>query len=420
MDMEAEIKPTILLVDDEESILRSLQRSLRKVDAQVLSASSGEAAIWLLEQNQIAVIVCDQRMPEMSGSEVLSRFFEESPDTYRITLTGYTDLASAQKSINDGHVDQFLTKPWDDDHLRSIIQGGLDAYRLKAENRRLQEIERRQREELEVLNRELEARVEARTVELRNRNAELVELKSQVERTLRSVVRMLASTLELASPDLGLHAKRVAELAVQVGTAMQLSAAELGDLEVAAHLHDLGRLAENADAGDDGANSAAEVGAELLRRIDGFAAIADLVARQDERFEVRGEETPLLARIIAVASAFDQAAHDSSSLPRVNLGRLRLEDGAGTEFDPAVVTVVLDAVGGDEDDPDREIEVSPDNVHAGMILTRDLCKNNGVLLLKEGTVLTAPLIGRIRLMTKNDLLLSSVFVRLQPIEDKTT
>ena len=110
-DTPVPTKPLVVVVDDEESILKALKRCLRRAGVRVEMANGGEAALELLRKETPAVLICDQRMPGMSGSEVLARSVELCPDTYRVTLTGYTDLESAQMSINEGQVDQFLTKP---------------------------------------------------------------------------------------------------------------------------------------------------------------------------------------------------------------------------------------------------------------------------------------------------------------------
>ncbi len=147
----------VLIVDDEPLILRTIERLLRRQRFKTHLANNGEEALKILDDHEIAVIICDQRMPGMSGAEVLSESHRRSPDTYRITLTGYTDLASAQKSINEGNVNHFLTKPWEDDHLLNVVKQGADAYRLVRENRGLQEQLASRTRNVEEANRQLSA-----------------------------------------------------------------------------------------------------------------------------------------------------------------------------------------------------------------------------------------------------------------------
>lgn len=124
----------LLLVDDEESILRSLRRMLRRDGYVIHVALSGEEGLAILEREPVGVIVTDQRMPVMTGSQFLSKVKEKFPDTIRIVLSGYTELNSITDAINRGAIYKFLTKPWDDDLLREQIADAFDHYELKAEN----------------------------------------------------------------------------------------------------------------------------------------------------------------------------------------------------------------------------------------------------------------------------------------------
>lgn len=112
----------MLLVDDEEDILNALKRLLRRSGYRILTATSGADALELLGLNDVQVIVSDQRMPQMSGTEFLSRVKELYPNTVRMVLTGHSDLASVTGAINRGAIFRFLSKPWDDDQLREQIR----------------------------------------------------------------------------------------------------------------------------------------------------------------------------------------------------------------------------------------------------------------------------------------------------------
>ncbi|WP_213994757.1 EAL domain-containing protein [Arsukibacterium sp.] len=113
---------SILLVDDEENILSALSRLLRKEGYQILTSSSAAQAFEILALHQVQVIVSDQRMPGMSGTEFLSQVKDMYPDTIRIVLSGYTDLKSVTEAINKGAIYKFMTKPWQDDELRQEIK----------------------------------------------------------------------------------------------------------------------------------------------------------------------------------------------------------------------------------------------------------------------------------------------------------
>jgi diguanylate cyclase (GGDEF)-like protein/PAS domain S-box-containing protein len=123
---------TLLLVDDEPNILNSLSRLLRREAYQILTATSPLEAFEVLAKHPVQVILSDQRMPEMSGTEFFSRVRQLYPDTIRIVLTGYTDLDSVTGAINRGAIYKFLTKPWDDDLLREQVR---EAFRVAKERR---------------------------------------------------------------------------------------------------------------------------------------------------------------------------------------------------------------------------------------------------------------------------------------------
>ncbi|MBF1165380.1 MAG: EAL domain-containing protein, partial [Dechloromonas agitata] len=118
---------TLLLVDDEPHILSSLTRLLRREGYTILTATSPTEAFEILAQQPIQVVISDQRMPDMSGTEFLSRVRQIYPATIRLVLTGYTDLQSVTDAINHGAIYKFLTKPWDDDQLREQIR---EAFRM--------------------------------------------------------------------------------------------------------------------------------------------------------------------------------------------------------------------------------------------------------------------------------------------------
>ncbi|HEY4997748.1 MAG TPA: response regulator, partial [Usitatibacter sp.] len=110
----------VLFIDDEERVLNAL-RSLFRNEYQVHTASNGEEALALVKQHAIPVVVSDQRMPGMSGVELLRRVRIESPRSVRLLLTGYSDLAALVGSINEGEVFRFIMKPWDNEEIRATL-----------------------------------------------------------------------------------------------------------------------------------------------------------------------------------------------------------------------------------------------------------------------------------------------------------
>jgi len=103
----------------------------------VFTASSGAEALEILKQRKIALVIADQRMPEMTGAQLLEKVFQIDPNIIRIILTGYTDIASLIQAINEGHIYQYITKPWERRELRIIVRRALESYELTLENQRL-------------------------------------------------------------------------------------------------------------------------------------------------------------------------------------------------------------------------------------------------------------------------------------------
>jgi len=126
---------TLLIVNDESKVLRALKRVLHKGSYEVLTAGSGREGLDILASHAVQVVLCDQRMPEMSGTEFLSRVRELYPDTLRIILSEHTDLVTITDAINRGAIYRFLTTPWDDDLLREHIR---EAFRYQEVTHRRQ------------------------------------------------------------------------------------------------------------------------------------------------------------------------------------------------------------------------------------------------------------------------------------------
>ena len=130
MSLERPKKTKMLVVDDEPDNLDLLYRTFRR-DFQVLKAESGVKALEVLAQEgEVAVIISDQRMPEMKGTEFLSRTVPEFPDTVRIILTGFTDVEDLVDAINSGQVYKYITKPWDPEELKAVVHRAAETYEL--------------------------------------------------------------------------------------------------------------------------------------------------------------------------------------------------------------------------------------------------------------------------------------------------
>ena len=127
----------VLLVDDEESILRALGRLLRGQPYEVVTAGGAEEALRLLEREPAHLVMSDHRMPGQTGVEFLREVRRRWPDTIRIILSGYTEVKAIIDAINDGEVYKYLTKPWNEEEIKLHLVRALEQYELQAENARL-------------------------------------------------------------------------------------------------------------------------------------------------------------------------------------------------------------------------------------------------------------------------------------------
>ena len=129
----------ILVVDDEEAILETMAFTF--LDSyEVLTSTDAQRALKILdEKSPVSVVITDQRMPNMTGVEFLSRVWEEHPETVRIMLTGFADMDATIQAINDGHVFAYINKPWEPDQLKQVVKSAVDHHNLAMENMRLVE-----------------------------------------------------------------------------------------------------------------------------------------------------------------------------------------------------------------------------------------------------------------------------------------
>lgn len=337
-----ESPPCVLLVDDDPNVLSALRRTLRNEGYEVLTASDGSAALRLLEQRDVAVLVCDQRMPGMSGVEVLAESVKLRPNAVRMTLTGQTDLRSAQDSVNRGRISQFLMKPWNDAHLRSVIRDAVARVGLERQVRELHALTSRQRDELERWNAELEQKVRARTA----------ELAAAYDETLDALVLAL-DTREHATAG---HSRRVTVYCMYLAERCGIAATALEDVYRGAMLHDIGKIGvPDAVLLKPGKLDAAEraaikrhvsMGARVLQRVGHLRGALDIPRYHHERFDGRGyleglsgEAIPIAARVFSVVDVYDALRSTRPyKRPLTHDEALELISAErGGQFDPLIV-----------------------------------------------------------------------------------
>lgn len=143
----------VLYVDDEQTNLFSFKASFRR-EFNVLTASSGQEGLEILEKENVQVVISDQRMPGMTGIEFLQQVKTRFPEPIRILLTGYADINAVIDAINKGEVYRYVTKPWNTEELNTIINAAEEIFRLRKENKELTEKLIKANDQLEFLLRQ--------------------------------------------------------------------------------------------------------------------------------------------------------------------------------------------------------------------------------------------------------------------------
>lgn len=186
-DAGAPTRHNLLVIDDETEIVKALNRQFRRTYT-VHMAESAQAGYEIMKAVPIQVIISDQRMPGMNGSEFFRKVKHEYPDAIRLLLTGYADVQAVIAAINDGNIFRYITKPWDPVELDTIVREAFDRHDLIMNNRHLLQ-------ELTTANETLEQRVEQRTAELSEVNAQLRLLSTQKDKFMGMVVHDLRGPL---------------------------------------------------------------------------------------------------------------------------------------------------------------------------------------------------------------------------------
>ena len=151
--MRAPAKYTLLIVDDEPDVCDSVHDLLRR-EFRVLKAHSGQEGFRLMQEEEVHIIMTDQRMPQVSGVELLTKVKARNPHAVRMLFTGYADLESIIAAINQGHVYQFLKKPWQPEELVDAVrQAAVEYERIYAESEESEKL----REEIASLQRRVTA-----------------------------------------------------------------------------------------------------------------------------------------------------------------------------------------------------------------------------------------------------------------------
>jgi response regulator RpfG family c-di-GMP phosphodiesterase len=426
--------PVILLVDDEASILSALKRVLRPKGYTLITAESGAEGLRLLEEHPVDLIVSDMRMPEMNGAQFLGKAKERFPGVMRILLTGYSEITATISAINDGGIYHYLQKPWDEQDLLLTIQRALEQQHLKKEAERLNELVRRQNEELQTFNARLEKQVQARTEEIRQTVMFLENSQAEIKLNFLTMLKVFSNMIELRSGMLGGQSDRVSALARKLGKRLKLHDVQLQDLSIAGLLHAIGKIGLPDElirkplekmSGDESRNFMAHPvkGHMVLTPVSAFDEVGHLILHQYERYDGRGtpegmsgEAIPLGSRILAVARDFEalrSGAIATSPLPLDKAVQL-IKSQSGHRYDPEVVLNFIALVEeGDSAVAERARDIKSRDLEVGMQLAQDLRTKDGVLLIVRDSTITANNVMQIRKFEQLDGSSLEISVKIQ-------
>ncbi|MEI6670370.1 MAG: HD domain-containing phosphohydrolase, partial [Acidobacteriota bacterium] len=331
---------SVLLVDDEAIVRDVMGRWLDSLGYEPRTAAGADEALERLDEKPADVVLCDIAMPGPDGLWLARRVRTLYPDAAVVMVTGSTEVDAALSSLHAGAVD-YLAKPFTKDQLRDSMRRGMEWHRNAVRVRQ---------------------RVASLESELRERLAPLAEY---LERMPVTTDAELDGMLESLGLDRGTfqHSRRVALISVNLSLALGLRSPELSDIERAALLHDVGRLAMPKTILSKPSALSEEEHAvirlqpklihEILRNCPFLDPAADSVRSAYERFDgsgypwgLKGEEIPIGARIVAVADAFDTMTHqrlhrDVQALPEA---LFEIQRCRHTQFDPRVVDALMKVV----------------------------------------------------------------------------
>lgn len=291
----------ILLVDDEEPAIQGIRRILMLHGYQPLSTTKPKLAIEIMKTNDIGVLICDQRMPEMSGNEVLQFAKSYDPDIVSILLTGYSDMATTVEAINSGLIFRYISKPVNESDLMLAIE---DAYAHRKEKHKK------------------DAMLYSLSIEHDAMRKTLNELNSVIGRQKKGAINSLLKTVKVKDPELYEHSRRVEQHVRQIAARFGYALDEVENLALAGLFHDLGKMAlrdhilyKEGPLDSEAFDKMKEHviwGSEIIRELGFIDKVADIVLEHHEKLDGSGypygkkeHEICHEAKILAIADMYD-------------------------------------------------------------------------------------------------------------------
>ncbi|MBN3560868.1 HD domain-containing phosphohydrolase [Aliamphritea spongicola] len=407
---------SLLLVDDETSVLNALKRVLRRMKCTVHTAESGKAGLAVLEEHPVDLVISDMRMPEMGGEEFLAIVAERWPDTERIVMSGYSDTQATIDAINKGKISRFMTKPWKDDEVLSVVAKGFELTELRQRADKLEAVKEQKTRELAQLNKTLEQKVEQRTQQLRDSHQSL-------QNSYRAVVRMFSSITARRMGQDSRYNQNLNKLLLLMADRLNITGADLKQLFYAWQLRNIGKLSF-----DDELLKPAyvDLNAEQQRRFQRHPVLANasmvlvkplhaagqIVLQHKEYLDGSGYPSGLTAehisrgaQVLAVLNDFVELINGRYQ-PRPYSSEEALQflrEFEGLRYDPHLIETLAGAVAtlAKEGDAIQDERILSHGMKPGMSLTRDLLSEQGVLLLSAGAKLDQDTINRLTEMEEN-------------------
>lgn len=396
---------SILVVDDDESVLGTLRITLRREGYDVTATADPLAALRLLEEREFAVVLTDQQMPRITGLELLARSRQVRPESTRILMTGVPNLDMVVNAVNQGEIYRFIVKPWIREELLATVENGCQRYALLCRSQRLQaETESAQRTQAEQMAR------------IAEQNHQLESLNLALSRNLEQSVQLCLKTLDAFCPVLGNQALRVRELCRAMAETLNLPRESRQILDIAASLHDIGLIGvprsiirkwrETPEALTERdwerIRHHPTFGQELVGFAENLQDVGETIRTHHERHDGagypdrrKGDAVPNLARYLAVAVAYATYRREESALDFVRAN-------SGTAFDPEAVHVLVRSLPL-ATLPRRRREVLLRELRPGMVLAQGVYSSSGALVVPEGEALSESYIARLRGLDRDDV-----------------
>ncbi len=408
--------PKILCLDDEPEILNSLKRVFRK-EFDVHTFEKGADALVALSEHVFPVVISDMKMPEMDGVEFLSKAKDIQPDSSRILLTGYSELDSIAGAVNNGEIFAFISKPWDNNEIKLLVENALAKYQLLQNNRKLSEELDSSHEKLQAMNQQLEKTVATRTKMLKQKALLLKKATQKQRRFFKQILDLIGVIIEDRAGHENGHSKRVAAHSKVLAEHMGLSRSEAINCYVTGLMHEVGKVAisdkllatieyERSVEQNLAFRQHAIEGALIMERLPSFKAVALNIRHQYENYDgsgfpdnLKGEEIPFGARLLKVVSDYDYLLlghKHQHRLPPERAGAV-LKEQSGKEYDRKIVDAYLKLI---EKLPElEELEsdycIATNKLKPGMMVAEDVVAKGGGVMLTKDTIITESAIEKL-------------------------